>query len=184
MNKKSIIFMVSFLLIILILTLIIGILNYSKEQKLNIKIENSKETRVLSLDNITSPITFDNLRQIEMSKEYIIENSDLKYDNDSSKKDFSVEYTNTSYCGSRCIKEYFFVDEQLKMCIFNIDTSQWQPKNIYEELVKNNGEPDVSKTKSDKKGTDSYTWYGKNGVLSLRDDSISNNVEVVFEISK
>ena len=38
--------------------------------------------------------------------------------------------------------EYFFVDEILKSFIFDIDTSHWMPKDIYEELVKLNGEPD------------------------------------------
>lgn len=183
MNKKSKIFIAIFFSIILITALIVGFINYSKEHKLNSKIEDSISTRVLSINNITSPINFNDLLKIETSKEYTAKNNNLKYDNDASKKDFTIKYANTSFYGSRCVKEYIFVDEKLKMCIFDIDTSSWQPKNIYEELVKINGEPDASKIKPNKKGADRYTWYGKNGTLSLSDDNISNSIEVIFEIS-
>lgn len=175
--------MVVFFVIILIPILIIGLVNYAKEQKLNNKIQNSIATRVLSINNIDSPIDLDDLLSAETSKEYTIEDIELEYKNNTSKKDFIVKYTNTSFYGSRCIKEYFFVDEKLKMCIFNISTSQWHPKNIYEELVKINGEPDVSKIKSSNKGADNYTWYGKNGTLNLSDDNISNNIEIRFDLT-
>lgn len=64
------------------------------------------------------------------------------------------------------------------------DTSHWMPKDIYEELVKLNGEPDEIELKSDKLGTDYYTWYGKNGILTMCDDNISKNIEVHFEIEE
>lgn len=80
--------------------------------------------------------------------------------------------------------EYKFVDERLKLIIFDIDTSHWMPKDIYEELVKINGEPDKMELKSDKLGTDYYTWYGKNGTLTMCDDNISNNIEIVFELDE
>lgn len=184
MNKKTKGFVLIFFAIILILALIIGCVNYTKKQELNDKIKYNMTTRMLLLSNIDSPIAFDDLLKVETSKEYAVEDNNPKYNNDASKKDFTVKYTNTSFYGSRCIKEYIFVDEKLKMCIFNINTSQWQPKNIYEELIKINGEPDVSKIKPNKKGTDSYTWYGKNGTLILSNDNISNNIEVKFELTK
>ena len=139
MNKKSKIFIIIFFSLILIPVIVIGIINYTKEQELNNRIENSMNTKTLSLNNITSSITLDELLEIEMSKEYSIEDNKLKYDNDSTKKDFTIEYTNTSFYGSHCIMEYYFVDEKLKRCIFTIDTSHWQPKDIYEELSKING---------------------------------------------
>lgn len=41
------------------------------------------------------------------------------------------------------------------------------PKNIYEEIVNANGEPDIVETKKDKFGVDKYTWYGKNESVKL-----------------
>ena len=181
MNKKSKIFIIIFFSFILIPVIVIGIINYTKEQKLNNRIENSMNTKTLSLNNITSSITLDELLEIEMSKEYNIEDNELKYDNDSTKKDFTVEYTNTSFYGSHCIKEYFFVDEKLKRCIFTIEISHWQPKNIYEELSKINGIPDETEIDDDSFYLETYTWYGKNGTITY--NKLNNNtIEVFFEI--
>lgn len=181
MNKKSKIFIIIFFSLILIPVIVIGIINYTKEQELNNRIENSMNTKTLSLNNITSSITLDELLEIEMSKEYNIEDNELKYDNDSTKKDFTVEYTNTSFYGSHCIMEYYFVDEKLKRCIFTIDTSHWQPKNIYEELSKINGIPDETEIDDDSFYLETYTWYGKNGTITY--NKLNNNtIEVFFEI--
>lgn len=181
MNKKSKIFIIIFFSFILIPVIVIGIINYTKEQELNNRIENSMNTKTLSLNNITSSITLDELLEIEMSKEYNIEDNELKYDNDSTKKDFTVEYTNTSFYGSHCIMEYYFVDEKLKRCIFTIDTSHWQPKNIYEELSKINGIPDETEIDDDSFYLETYTWYGKNGTITY--NKLNNNtIEVFFEI--
>ena len=178
MNKKSKIFIIIFFSLILIPVIVIGIINYTKEQELNNRIENSRTTKTLSLNNITSSITLDELLEIEMSKEYSIE------DNDSTKKDFTVEYTNTSFNGSSCIKKYFFVDEKLNMLIITIDTSHWMPKDIFTELNNINGEPDNSSLKEDKLGSDIYYWYGKNGTIMYTDDNISNTIEIIFEIKE
>ena len=86
MNKKSKIFIIIFFSLILIPVIVISIINYTKEQELNNRIENSMNTKTLSLNNITSSITLDELLEIEMSKEYSIEDNELKYDNDSTKK--------------------------------------------------------------------------------------------------
>ena len=181
MNKKSKIFIIIFFSLILIPVIIIGIINYTKEQELNNRIENSRTTKTLSLNNITSSITLDELLEIEISKENSIEDNELKYDNDSTKKDFTVEYTNTSFYGSHCIMEYYFVDEKLKRCIFTIDTSHWQPKNIYEELSKINGIPDETEIDDDSFYLETYTWYGKNGTITY--NKLNNNtIEVFFEI--
>lgn len=183
MNKKSKIFIAIFFSIILIPVIIIGVINYTKEQELNKKIENSRETKTLSLNNITSSITCDELFKIETSKEYTIEKSELKYENDNSKDDFTVEYSNTSFFGSNCTKEYLFVDEALKMLIIEIDTSHWQPKDIYTELVNINGEPDDSSLKKDELGSNIYYWYGKNGTIVYTDDNISNVIQIIFELN-
>lgn len=181
MNKKSKIFIAIFFSIILIPVIIVGVTNYTKEQELNDRIENSRTTKTLSLNNITSSITLDELLEIEMSKEYSIEDNELKYDNDSTKKDFTVEYTNTSFYGSHCIMEYYFVDEKLKRCIFTIDTSHWQPKDIYEELSKINGIPDETEIDDDSFYLETYTWYGKNGTITY--NKLNNDtIEVFFDI--
>ena len=181
MNKKSKIFIIIFFSFILIPVIVIGIINYTKEQELNDRIENSRATKTLSLNNISSSITLDELLKIEMSKEYNIEDNKLKYDNDSTKKDFTVEYTNTSFYGSHCIMEYYFVDEKLKRCMFTIDTSHWQPKDIYEELSKINGIPDETEIDDDSFYLETYTWYGKNGTITY--NKLNNNtIEVFFEI--
>ena len=184
MNKKSKIFIVIFFSIILIPIIIVGVINYTKKQELNDRIENSRATKTLSLNNISSSITLDELLEIEMSKEYNIEDNELKYDNDSTKKDFTVEYTNSSFNGSSCIKKYFFVNEKLNMLIITIDTSHWMPKDIFTELSNINGEPDNSSLKEDKLGSDIYYWYGKNGTIVYVNDNISNTAEIIFEMNK
>ena len=181
MNKKSKIFIIIFFSLILIPVIVIGIINYTKEQELNDRIENSRTTKTLSLNNITSSITLDELLEIEMSKEYSIEDNELKYDNDSTKKDFTVKYTNTSFYGSHCIMEYYFVDEKLKRCIFTIDISHWQPKDIYEELSKINGIPDETEIDDGSFYLETYTWYGKNGTITY--NKLNNDtIEVFFDI--
>lgn len=184
LDKKSKIFLIIFFSIILIPVIIICTINYTKEQEFKDRIENSKATRTLVLNNMSTAITLDELFKIETSKEYTLKDSELRYENDENKKDFTVEYTNTSFYGSDCIKTYYFVDEKLSGIIFDIDTSHWMPKDIYEELIKLNGDPDETELKSDKLGQDCYTWYGKNGTLIMVDDNILRNIEVRFEIEE
>lgn len=181
LDKRSKIFLIIFFSIILIPVIVIGTINYTKEQELKNRIKNSKTTRTLILNNISTAITLDELLKIETSKEYSIKDNELKYDNDSTKKDFTVEYTNTSFYGSHCIMEYYFVDEKLKRCIFTIDISHWQPKDIYEELSKINGIPDETEIDSDSFYLETYTWYGKNGTITC--NKLNNDtIEVFFEI--
>ncbi len=183
LDKRSKIFLIIFFSIILIPVIIVGGINYVKEQKLKNKIENSITTRTLTLNNISTAITLDELLKIETSKEYTIEERELKFDNDSNKKDFDIEYTNTSFYGSHCIMKYRFVDEKLKFIAFDIDTSHWMPKNIYEELVKLNGEPDETDVEPDDKyHYDTYVWYGKNGTLIMVEDKSSRSIDVSFEL--
>lgn len=167
-------------MIILIPVIIIGSINYAKEQKLKNRIENSKATRTLVLNNISTAITLDELLELELSKEYTTEN-DISAHNE---KMTIITYTNVTFFGADCKKEYVFYDNKLGICIFDIDTSHWMPKDIYEELVKLNGDPDETELKSDKLGQDYYTWYGKNGTLIMVDDNISRNIEVRFEIEE
>ena len=181
MDKKSKIFTAVFFSIILIPVIIVGSMNHIKERELNDRIENSSATKTLSLNNITSSISLDELLEIEISKEYNIEDNKLKHDNDSIKKDFTVKYTNTSFYGNHCIMEYDFVDEKLKRCIFTIDASHWQPKDIYEELLKVNGIPDKTEIDDNSFYLETYTWYGKNGTITY--NKLNNDtIEVFFEI--
>lgn len=183
LDKKSKIFLIIFFSIILIPVIIIGTINYTKKQKLQNRIENSKATRTLTLNNISTAITLDELLEIETSKEYIIEDNELKYENDQNKRDFTIKYTNTSFYGSHCIMEYYFVDEKLSGIIFNIDTSHWMPKDIYEELVKLNGEPDETDVDDDSFWLETYIWYGKNGCITY--NKLNNNtIELHFELSE
>ena len=181
LDKKSKIFLIIFFSIILIPVIIIGSINYTKEQELKNRIENSKTTRTLVINNISTAITLDELLKIETSKEYTITERELKFDNDPNKEDFEIEYTNTSFYGSHCTMEYFFVDEILKSFIFDIDTSHWMPKDIYEELVKLNGEPDETDIDKDSFYLETYIWYGKNGTITY--NKLNNDtIEIHFEI--
>ena len=81
--------------------------------------------------------------------------------------------------------EYQFVDENLKCIRFDIDTSHWMPKDIYEELVKLNGEPDETDVEPDNKyHYDMYVWYGKNGTLVMVEDKYSRSIDVSLEIEE
>nr|DAZ48913.1 MAG TPA: hypothetical protein [Caudoviricetes sp.] len=182
MNRKTKIFIITFFSIILIPVIVISIILGYNDKKLNDKINKSKSTRILMLNNIDNPIAFEELCNIESSKEYKIEDDDLGYKNEQDKKDFTVTYTNTSFFGSNCIKEYFFVDEKLKRCIYTIDSSQWMPKNIYEEIVNINGEPDIHNSDDESFYLEVNEWYGKNGIIIL--NKLNNDtIEIIFELT-
>ena len=181
LDKKSKIFILTFFSMILIPIIIIGIINYTKERELQNKIENSKTTKTLSLNNISTSITLDELFELESSQEYTITDHELKFENDPNKKDFDIEYTNTTFYGGDCIKSYFFVDEKLKNCIFKVDISHWMPKDIYVELVKINGEPDETDIDEDSFYLETYIWYGKNGTLSF-DKCNNKTIEIMFQL--
>ena len=183
MNRKTKIFLITFFSIILISIVVISIISEYNDKKLNDKINDSKSAKILTLNNIDNPITFEELCKIESSQEYTIEDIRLEYENESDKKDYTVTYTNTSFYGSSCIKEYFLVDEKLKICIFTIDTSNWMPKDIYKEITNINGNPDIVETKKDNLGTDKYIWYGKNGTITYTGDNISDKIEIIFELN-
>lgn len=183
LDKKSKISIIIFFSIILIPVIIIGTINYTKDQELKNRIENSKATRTLTLNSISTSITLDELFEIETSKEYTIEDRELKFENDPNKRDFNIEYTNTSIYGSHCVMEYFFIDEKLKTCLFKIDTSHWMLKNIYEELVKLNGEPDEIDIDDESFYLETYIWYGKNGTITY-DKLINDTIELYFELSE
>lgn len=182
MNRKTKIFIITFFSIILIPVIVISIILGYNDKKLNDKINKSKSTRILVLNNIDNSIAFEELCNIESSKEYKIEDDDLEYKNEQDKKDFTVTYTNTSFFGSNCIKEYFFVDEKLKRCIYTIDSSQWMPKNIYEEIVNINGEPDIHNSDDESFYLEVNEWYGKNGIIIL--NKLNNDtIEIIFELT-
>lgn len=181
LDKRSKIFLIIFFSIILIPVIIIGTINYTKEQEFKNRIENSKTTRTLILNNISTAITLDELLELELSKEYTAEN-DIGTHNE---KKTTITYTNTTFFGADCIKEYIFYDNKLYICAYDIDTSHWMPKDIYEELVKLNGEPDETDVESDDKyHRDMYIWYGKNGTLVMVEDKFSKNIEVSFQLEE
>lgn len=75
--------------------------------------------------------------------------------------------------------------KKLKFITFDIDTSHWMPKDIYEELIKLNGEPDETDVEPNNKyHYDMYIWYGKNGTLAMVEDKSSRNIEVTFELEE
>lgn len=177
LDKRSKIFLIIFFSIILIPVIIIGTINYTKEQELKNRIENSKITRTLTLNNISTAITLDELLELELSKEYTTDNNVSAYN----EKMTTITYTNTTFFGSDCTKEYVFYDNKLGLCIFDIDTSHWMPKDINEELVKLNGEPDETEIDGDSFYLETYTWYGKNGTITY--NKLNNDtIEVFFEI--
>jgi len=181
LDKKSKIFIIVFFSMILIPVIIIGSINYAKEQELKNRIENSKATRILTLNSISTAITLDELYELELSKEYTTEN-DISASN---KKMITITYINTTFYGADCKKEYVFYDNKLGICIFDIDTSHWMPKDIYEELVKINGEPDETDVEPDDKyHRDMYIWYGKNGTLVMVEDKSSRNIEVSLQLEE
>lgn len=182
MNKKSIILIIVFWTVILVPIICIGINNYKKENQSTSKIENSKNSHTVELNGISTSITLDELYKIELSKEFTKEENNLKYKNDANKEDFSIKYTNVSLYGSSCEMEYVFVDELLYMLIINIPTDHYMVKNIYEEIAKLNGEPDVEELRGESLGSNYYTWYGINGVLTLSDDNISKNTQIILEL--
>ncbi len=73
--------------------IIIVTINYTKEQKLKIGIENSKTTRTLMLNNISTAITLEELFELELSKEYTTKN-DISLHNE---KMTIVIYTNVTF---------------------------------------------------------------------------------------
>lgn len=179
LDKKSKIFLIIFFSIILIPVIIIGGINYAKEQELKNRIENSKTTRTLTFNNISTAIMINELLELELSKEYTTEN-DISTHNE---KKTTITYTNTTFFGADCIKEYIFYDNKLRVCDFSIDTSHWMPKDIYEELVNLNGEPDETDVEPDDKYYyDTYVWYGKNGTLIMVEDKSSRSIDVSFEL--
>ena len=181
LDKRSKIFLVIFFSIILIPVIIIGSINYTKEQELKNRIENSKSTRTLVLNNISTAITLDELLELELSKEYTTENNISTHN----EKKTTITYTNTTFFGADCIKEYVFYDNKLRVCDFDIDTSHWMPKDIYEELVKLNGEPDETDVEPDNKyHYDMYIWYGKNGTLVMVEDKSTRSIEVALELEE
>lgn len=116
---------------------------------------------------------------MELSKEYTTDNDVSAYNEKMTK----ITYTNTTFYGADCEKEYVFYDNKLGICVFDIDTSHWMPRDIYEELVKLNGEPDETEVElDDKYHRDMYIWYGKNGILGMVKDKFTNNIEVHFEL--
>ena len=56
------------------------------------------------------------------------------------------------------------------------------PKNIYEEIVNVNGEPDIHNSDDKSFYLEVYTWYGKNGSIIL--NKLNNNtIEIIFELN-
>ena len=56
------------------------------------------------------------------------------------------------------------------------------PKNIYEEIVNINGEPDIHNSDDESFYLEVNEWYGKNGIIIL--NKLNNDtIEIIFELT-
>lgn len=56
------------------------------------------------------------------------------------------------------------------------------PKNIYEEIVNINGEPDIHNSDDESFYLEVNEWYGKNGIIIL--NKLNNDtIEIIFELN-
>lgn len=170
--------MLIYLIIILLtppITVLITLIIQLIKQKNRIK--NSKEMRILSLNNITKPITIYELSNYDkLSCFNFIPYNKLK------KK--YIKCDPSIFLNMKCTKEYFFTDDKLDFCNYQMNKSgnPSAPKYIFRELRKTNGDPDEIHYDKDISLLECI-WYGKNGYLIFR-RYISNMVEIVFEIKQ
>lgn len=177
LNKKAKIFIAMFFFIWTIVIIIV-VVHYINERELKKRIENSKATRTLVLDDISTAITLEELYDLEQSKEYLIERgSNIK-----NQEMVTVTFKDVFLYGSACKKRFVFYDNVLGSFTVYYDASQWTPGNIYEELVKINGEPDETNVKSQAYLRDVYFWYGKNGILVMINDKFTKTIEIWFDM--
>ena len=164
--------LILFVLIPLINIIIIFFMQFKKQKN---RIKNSKETRILSLNNITIQITADELYNIDRPK-YILYN----YYEEANRSSF--KFYDSTFLNIKCSKEYVFDGSKLDTCIFHLNKScnESMPKRIFRELRKVNGDPDEMHYDKDVSLLECI-WYGKNGSISFR-RYISNMVEIVFQI--
>lgn len=175
-NSKTSTLMLIYLIIILLtppITALITLLIQLIKQKN--RIENSKEKRILSLNNITIPITADELYNIDRPKCFL-----YNYYEEADRS--SVRYYDSTFLNIKCSKEYIFDGSKLNTCIFHLNKScnASEPKRIFRELRKTNGDPDEIHYDKDISLLECI-WYGKNGSIMFR-RFVSNMVEIIFEI--
>lgn len=177
-NLKTSTFMLIYIIIIVltppITALIILLIKLIKQKN---RIMNSKEMRILSLNNITTQITADELYNIDRPK-YILYN----YYEEANRSSF--KFYDSTFLNIKCSKEYVFDGSKLDTCIFHLNKScnESVPKQIFRELRKVNGDPDEIHYDKDVSLL-VCIWYGKNGSIIFR-RFLSNMVEIVFVIKQ
>ena len=177
-NSKTSTFMLIYIIIIILtppITALITLLIQLIKQKNRIK--NSKETRILSLNNITSSITADKLYNIDKPKCFF-------YDYNEKANRSSFKFYDSIFLNIKCSKKYIFDGNKLDTCIFHLNKScnELVPKRIFRELRKVNGYPDEMHYEKNVSLLECI-WYGKNGSITFR-RFVSNMVEIVFEIKQ
>lgn len=141
------------------------------------RIKNSKETRILSLNSITTQITADELYNIDRPKCFF-----YNYYEEANRSSF--KFYDSTFLNIKCSKEYIFNENKLDTCIFHLNKScnTPEPKRIFREIRKINGNPDEIYYNKDVSLLECI-WYGKNGSIIFR-RFISNMVEIVFQIKQ
>lgn len=177
-NSKVSIFMLICLIIIFlappITALVTLLIKYINQKN---KIKNSRETRILSLNNIKSPISINEIVNYEKLGNFIF------MSHDELKKKY-IKYDSSIFFNIKCEKEYFFIDDKLDICNYQLNKScnPSVPKHIFRELKKINGNPDEIYFDKDLFLLQCI-WYGKNGHIVYK-RYISNMVEITFKLDK
>lgn len=177
-NSKASTLMLIYIIIIVItppITALITLLIQLIKQKNRIK--NSKEKRILSLNNITTRITAVELYNIDRPKSFF-----YNYYEEANRSSF--KFYDSTFLNIKCSKEYIFDGSKLDTCIFHLNKScnASEPKRIFRELRKINGDPDEIHFEKDISLLECI-WYGKNGSILFR-RFLSNMVEIMFEIKQ
>ena len=155
----------------ILITLIIQCIKQKKENK------NSKETRTLSLDNISSPIALDEAIMRQEHHNFISIPHVMGYD-------WCTTMDDLKFMNFECTKKFFFIDLKLYMLDIQLNKScdSLIPKLVFKELVKVNGYPD--EIYFDKKtGLLECTWYGVNGVIQFKRFD-NNMVDITLELNE
>lgn len=177
-NLKTSTLLLIYIIIILLtppVTILVTLIIQCIKQKKRVK--NSKETRILSLDNISSPITLNEAIMRQEHHNFISIPHVMGYD-------WCTTIDDLKFMNFECTKKFFFIDLKLYMLDIQLNKScdSLIPKLVFKELVKVNGYPD--KIYFDKKtGLLKCTWYGINGSICF--NRFANNMlYITLELNK
>lgn len=162
-NLKTSTLLLIYIIIILLtppVTILVTLIIQCIKQKKRVK--NSKETRILSLDNISSPIALNEAIMRQEHHNFISIPHVMGYD-------WCTTIDDLKFMNFECTKKFFFIDLKLYMLDIQLNKScdSLIPKLVFKELVKVNGYPD--EIYFDKK-TEllECTWYGINGSICFK----------------